>query len=102
LSGVLYAHYLSFVGPDLLVSAETFLIWSMVIVGGVANNAGIVAGAILMQFAMAFVPFVKDFLGLPTEFISAARLFLVGGGILAFLLLRPQGLFPERIGRRAS
>ncbi|HEV7260420.1 MAG TPA: branched-chain amino acid ABC transporter permease [Bosea sp. (in: a-proteobacteria)] len=100
-SGVLYAHYLTFVGPDQLVSADTFLIWSMIIVGGIANNAGVVLGAVLMQFAMAFVPFVKDILGLPTDFVAAARLLLVGGGILIFLLVRPQGLLPERVGRRA-
>nr|WP_255607417.1 branched-chain amino acid ABC transporter permease [Ancylobacter sp. Lp-2] len=97
-AGVLYAHYLTFVGPDQLVSADTFLIWSMVIVGGIANNRGVVVGAVLMQFAMAFVPFAKDLLGLPTDFVAAARLILVGGGILLFLLLKPQGLLPERVG----
>ena len=100
IAGVLYAHYLTFVGPDQLVSADTFLIWSMVIVGGIANNRGVVLGAIVMQFAMAFVPFVKDAFALPTDFVAAARLILVGGGILLFLLLKPQGLLPERVGTR--
>jgi branched-chain amino acid transport system permease protein len=99
-SGVLYAHYLSFVGPELLVAAETFLIWSMIIVGGIANNRGVIAGAFAMQFMMAYVPFVKDYFALPSDFVAAARLFLTGGVILAFLLLRPQGIFPERIGGR--
>jgi branched-chain amino acid transport system permease protein len=99
-AGVLYAHYLSFVGPELLVAPETFLIWSMVIVGGIANNRGVVLGAIVMQFMMAYVPFVKDYFELPSDFVAAARLVLTGGVILAFLLLRPQGIFPERIGDR--
>jgi branched-chain amino acid transport system permease protein len=98
LSGFLYAHYLTFVGPDQLFSPETFLIWSMVIIGGIGNNWGVVAGAIVMQFAMAYVPFVKDALGLPIDFVAAARLVIVGGGLLAFLLWRPKGLFPERAG----
>ncbi|AYM14351.1 High-affinity branched-chain amino acid transport system permease protein LivH / branched-chain amino acid transport system permease protein LivM [Agrobacterium fabacearum S56] len=97
-SGFLYAHYLTFVGPDQLFSPETFLVWSMVIIGGIGNNWGVVAGAIVMQFAMAYVPFVKDALDLPTDFVAAARLVIVGGGLLAFLLWRPKGLFPERVG----
>lgn len=97
-AGFLYAHYLTFVGPDQLVSPETFLIWSMVIIGGIANNRGVIAGAFLMQFAMAYVPFVKDALDLPTDFVAAARLIIVGGGLLAFLLWRPKGLFPEKVG----
>lgn len=100
MAGVLYAHYLSFVGPDLLRAPETFLIWSMVIVGGMANNRGVIAGAFAMQFMMAYVPFVKDFFALPSDFVAAARLILTGGVILGFLLLRPKGIFPERIGGR--
>ena len=100
IAGVLYAHYLSFVGPDLLRAPETFLIWSMIIVGGMANNRGVIAGAFAMQFMMAYVPFVKDTFALPSDFVAAARLLLTGGVILGFLLLRPQGIFPERIGTR--
>jgi branched-chain amino acid transport system permease protein len=94
IAGVIFAHYVSFVGPDQLVASETFLIWAMVIVGGAGNHLG----AVLMQFLFAFVPFVKDLLDLPTEYVAAMRLVLVGGGLLAFLMWRPQGLLPERIG----
>lgn len=97
-AGFLYAHYLTFVGPEQLMSHETFLIWSMVIIGGIANNWGVVAGAILMQFALAYVPFVKDWFDVPSDFVAATRLIIVGGGILAFLIWRPKGIFPERIG----
>lgn len=97
-AGVLYAHYLTFVGPDQLFAPETFLIWSMIIIGGIANNRGVIAGAFAMQFAMAYIPFLKDMLALPSDFVAAARLIITGGAILLFLLLRPQGVFPERIG----
>lgn len=100
LAGVLYAHYLTFVGPEQMVVPETFLIWSMVILGGMANNKGVIAGAFAMQFMMAYIPFVKDYFQLPSDFVAAARLILTGGLILVFLLLRPQGIFPERIGER--
>lgn len=98
IGGVVFAHYVSFVGPDQFVAAETFLIWAMVVVGGAGNNLGVVIGAFLLQFLFAFVPFAKDLLGLSSDYVAALRLVLVGGGLLTFLLWRPQGLIPERIG----
>lgn len=101
-SGFVFAHYITFVGPDQLVSSETFLIWAMVIIGGSGNHLGAIVGAILMQFLFAFVPFVKDALGLPSEYVAAMRLTLVGGGLLAFLMWRTQGLIPECIGGKQN
>lgn len=98
LSGAIFAHYISFVGPDQLIASETFLIWAMVIVGGAGNHFGVILGALVLQFLFAFVPFAKDLLGLSSEYVAAMRLTLVGGGLLTFLLWRPQGLLPERIG----
>lgn len=102
LSGFVFAHYVTFVGPDQLVAAETFLVWAMVIIGGSGNHLGAIVGAILMQFLFAFVPFIKDALGAPAEYVAAMRLTLVGGGLLVFLMWRTQGLVPERIGGAAS
>lgn len=99
-SGFVFAHYITFVGPDQLVSSETFLVWAMVIIGGSGNHLGAIIGAVLMQFLFAFVPFVKDAFGLPSEYVAAMRLTLVGGGLLAFLMWRTQGLVPERIGEK--
>ena len=101
-SGFVFAHYITFVGPDQLVSSETFLIWAMVIIGGSGNHLGAIVAAILMQFLFAFVPFVKDALGLPSEYVAAMRLTLVGGGLLAFLMGRTQGLIPERVGEKRN
>lgn len=97
-SGFVFAHYVSFVGPDQIVSSETFLIWAMIVIGGMGNHAGAVLGAFLLQFTFAFIPFVKDLTGMPTEFVAASRLLLTGGGLIAFILWRQSGLLPERIG----
>lgn len=101
-SGFVFAHYVTFVGPDQLVSSETFLIWAMVIIGGSGNHLGAIVGAVLMQFLFAFVPFVKDAFDLPSEYVAAMRLTLVGAGLLAFLMWRTQGLVPERIGEKRN
>jgi branched-chain amino acid transport system permease protein len=101
-SGFVFAHYVTFVGPDQLVSSETFLIWAMVIIGGSGNHVGAIVGAVLMQFLFAFVPFVKDAFDLPSEYVAAMRLTLVGAGLLAFLMWRTQGLVPECIGEKRN
>lgn len=98
LSGFLFAHYMTFVGPDQLFSTETFVVWTMVVIGGLGSHAGVVVGAIVTQVLFAAVPFAKDALGLPSEYVAAMRLTLIGGGLLGFLLLRPQGLIPEKVG----
>jgi branched-chain amino acid transport system permease protein len=100
-AGFLFAHYVGFVGPDQFVGAETFLIWTMIIVGGLGNHLGAIAGAVLLQSLFAFVPFVKHALDLPSQYVAAMRLVLVGGGLLVFLMYRPAGLLPERIGKPA-
>ncbi len=98
ISGFLFAHYISFVGPEQIDSSETFLIWAMIVVGGLGNNSGAIVGAFLLQFAFAFIPFVKDWIGLPTEYVAAGRLLLTGGGLIIFILWRQSGIVPERVG----
>lgn len=99
-SGFLFAHYVSFVGPEQIDSSETFLIWAMIVLGGLGNNAGAIVGAFLLQFTFAFIPFVKDWIGLPSEYVAAGRLLLTGGGLIAFILFRQSGIVPERVGGR--
>ena len=41
---------------------------------------------------------VEVLVGLPTEFIAASRLVIVGVGLIAFILWREGGLVAERIG----
>lgn len=97
-TGVIFAHYITFVGPEQLIGSETFIIWAMIIIGGLGNHKGAIAGAFVLQFLFAFVPFAKDLLGLPVEYVAAVRLLIVGGGLLGFLLLREKGLIAEKTG----
>lgn len=100
-AGFVFAHYISFVAPEQLVSSETFLIWAMVIIGGTGNHRGAIFGAFLLEFVFSFIPFIKDLVGLPTEFVAAARLALIGGGLIAFMLWRQSGLVPEKVGGKS-
>lgn len=97
LAGSLYAHYMSFVGPDYMIAAETFLLWTMIMIGGLGNTIGVVVGVILVQGAYTIVPFLKDALGFNTDIAGAIRLGLIGLILLSCLLWRSEGLIPEKI-----
>ena len=97
LAGYLFAGYFTFVGPDQIVASETFLIWAMIIIGGLGNHFGALVGATVIIVLFAFVPFLKDWLSLSSELVGALRLSVIGSALLAFLLFKTSGLLPERV-----
>lgn len=99
LAGSLYAHYMSFVGPDYMLAAETFLLWTMLMIGGVGSTAGVLVGVLLVQAAYAAVPFAKDHFHFSSDLAGALRLGLIGCILLACLLWRSEGLVPEKLRR---
>lgn len=97
LAGSLYAHYLSFAGPELLLAAETFVLWTMVMIGGLGRTTGVLLGVLIMQLVYAFVPFAKDVMGFDSDLAGALRLGMIGLILLACLLWRRDGLLPEQV-----
>lgn len=95
LGGSLYAHYLTFISPDNFVPSLTFMIWSMVIIGGSGNNLGVMLGTLVITVFNISTRFIKDWLMMPTELLAALRMLVIGLLIVFFVLLRPQGLIPE-------
>lgn len=100
--GSLYAQYMSFVGPDYLLASETFLLWTMIMIGGVGSTLGVVMGVVLVQSVYTLVPFLKDMLGFDSDLTGALRLGLIGFLLLACLLWRSQGLIPEKLRKIPS
>lgn len=97
LAGALLACYTSYVSPDYLLAAQTFLVWSMVMIGGLGSVRGILLGTLLVQCAYSFVPFAKDYLNIGSDVAGALRLGMVGVILLVCLLWRSGGLLPERL-----
>lgn len=97
--GALLTWSMSYVGPDSLMASETFLIWTMVMIGGLGNVGGVIAGAVLVQALYAGIPFAKDWLAIGSDMAGALRLGAIGVALLACLLWRSEGLFPERLRR---
>jgi branched-chain amino acid transport system permease protein len=96
MAGALYAHYTSFIAPDIFVPLLTLYIKLSLLSGGVASNRGAIAGAILVvaflegsRFIIPLVPGISAVQG------AALREMLISGFLLCLLRVRAQGLLPE-------
>lgn len=98
LGGLLYASYVEGVvafGYNRL--NWTFLPFVMVIVGGLANNRGVLAGTLLFVVARKVIIFYNDDLpwSLPFDVVWLDYL-LLGGIMIIVMIFRPRGIIPER------
>lgn len=97
IAGSLYAHYMSFVGPDYMLASETFVLWTMLMIGGLGSTMGVLVGVVVVQAAYLLVPFAKDYLHISSDIAGAMRLGLIGFILLMCLLWRSEGLVPEKL-----
>lgn len=98
LAGSLYTHYITFIGPDELQSFGTFLVFTMVIVGGLGNLAGVIVGATLVELLYNTTRFMSD-LGISASAAAGLRIVVIGAALLGFLFFKPAGLLPEQLRR---
>ena len=88
LAGSLLAHYLSFVSPDMLSSAESIMMLTMVVVGGARSIHGCFLGAFLLTILPEALRMIKDTIGLPFD----PWLVLFGLILILMMRVRPQGI----------
>jgi len=88
LAGVLYAHYVTYIDPSSFVTGESFLIFSMVVFGGMGSNLGSMLGAA----TLVALPEMLRFIGLPGNVAAQMRDVIYGALIVAVINWRPQGL----------
>jgi branched-chain amino acid transport system permease protein len=101
LAGALYTLYVAYMSPEGLVPDQTFLIWTMLVVGGLGSTTGAIVGAFLVQVIYDTTRFIHDVVPISAEHSGALRQLTIGLVLLGFLMLRPGGLVPERIVPRA-
>jgi branched-chain amino acid transport system permease protein len=96
LSGGLYAHYITAFMPNAFFLTETFVILSMLVIGGPATISGAVAGGVLVTIFYQSLRWVEN--------SEAIRIVFPGGAggastialaliLIAILVWRPGGLF---------
>lgn len=85
-AGAIYAFSVSFISPEDFTFMLSIIVITMVIVGGMGNTTGVIFGAVIMTL-------------IPEKFqvMQSYRLLVFAIVILVMLLVRPKGLFPQKI-----
>ena len=100
LAGALYAHYTSYIAPDIFVPLFTLYIKLALLAGGLGNNRGALVGAVAVVFLLESTRFVIPWIpGISVVQGAAIREFLVAALLLVMLRYKPAGLLPERLAR---
>jgi len=97
LAGAFYAHYMTYIVPDLFVPLVTFYIWMAIIMGGVARLSGAIVGAVILVFFTEGVRFLRGVIpGVSDAHMGSLQLGIVGLVLILFMRWRPQGVFGSR------
>jgi branched-chain amino acid transport system permease protein len=99
LSGALYVSFIGYVSPWDFLPILTFQIWTMLIVGGSANNRGAVLGALIVWSVWTSSGFIISRV-IPSEIQAqggAIQAILIGLVLVVTLLVRPRGLIGEQL-----
>ena len=96
LAGALYAHYTSYIAPDIFVPLLTLYIKLALLAGGLGNNRGAIVGAFAVVFLLESTRFVIPYIpGITPVQGAAIREFLIASFLLVMLRYKPTGLVPE-------
>ena len=93
LAGVLLAHQLSFLSPEVFSVLESLKLMLMIVVGGLGSILGAIFGAILISVLPIAISFLKDVL--PPNIGQQAGLepLLFGVIIVLFIVFEPHGIY---------
>lgn len=83
ISGVLYAHYISYIDPTSFTVDESIFILSIVIIGGMRN----LWGSVIAATFLVLLPEALRFVGMPNS-IAANMRQIIYGGVLIFMMFR--------------
>lgn len=98
IAGALYAFYSGAVISTAYTRASwTFIPWAMMLLGGSANNIGVVSGVFTFVLLRKLIVMYKTELSpyLPFD-VLWLELILYGVMVILILLYRPEGLIPEK------
>ncbi len=99
MSGGLFTGFIGFVSPTDFEPTVTFQVWTMLILGGSANNRGALVGALLVWAIWTFSGYaISKFAPATLQAQGGAiQVILIGLLLVGTLLFRPRGLIPEEV-----
>jgi len=99
LAGILFAHYLAYIEPNMFLPQESLFVWLALILGGSGNNRGALLGSAVLLGLLEASRFAKDVIPFLTGVrLAAAQQMLVGVVLVVLMIRRPEGLLPEKAG----
>jgi ABC-type branched-subunit amino acid transport system permease subunit len=97
-AGSLYAHTQHFITPFELIVFWTFLVWVMMLLGGIGNNRGVIVGAFVLRLIYDLTIVAKDPVRhiLDANQLASLVQMVIGVMIIMVVLFLPAGILKER------
>lgn len=99
-AGGMFAAMQGFISPESFVLHESIMVLAMVVLGGMGNVWGVIAGALLLSFVPEFLrytvePVQKALFGELLVEPEVLRMLIFGAALVLTMRFRPAGLWPE-------
>lgn len=97
-AGAIWAWQLAFVVPGHFEPLRTFWAWIMIVIGGVADNRGAIAGAFIFWTITNLTRGLDQLkaVGLDSGQIAAVSPLVLGLILIGVMMFKPEGLFGDR------
>ena len=89
IAGSLFAHYITFIDPSSFALQDIILVFTIVIVGGIASLRGSIIGTVIIML----IPEMLRFLALPSSILGPARQIIYALILILILMYRPRGIY---------
>lgn len=104
-AGGMFAAMQGFISPESFVLQESVMVLAMVVLGGMGNVWGVIAGALLLSFVPEFLrytvePAQKALFGRLLVEPEVLRMLIFGVALVLTMRFRPAGLWPESRHKR--
>lgn len=91
----IYIWHIRSIVPQLFAAELTFVVWTALVVGGIASLGGPVLGAVVLILLTELLTFLQGSAQYAT-LLSATRPIILGLLLILIMRFRPSGLLPER------
>jgi len=96
LAGSLHSFYYQYIDPTQFSNIVIAYAFMAVIAGGRGAHRGAILGAASVMLLLEGSRFLKDVIpALDSDQLAAIRIIIIGAGLIALLIYRPQGFFRE-------
>jgi branched-chain amino acid transport system permease protein len=105
IAGGMFSAMQGFVSPESFILQESVMVLAMVVLGGMGNVWGVIAGAMLLSFVPEFLrytvePAQKALFGHLLVEPEVLRMLIFGAALVLTMRFRPAGLWPESRHKR--